>query len=159
MTYRSGWILTASAAALVLACGGNSPAPGPEPEQLQPTAEATATQEELTDDRVIELARGYVELLQARDFERLWQHVSPEARQRIGSLDEFRSGSEAVLNRLGAEVGMISETVEPARAGMVADKLYFRVSHYAGAKEGPVRLLVGLKNDGSIAGFNVQRAE
>ena len=43
--------------------------------------------------------------------------------------------------------------------GMVANKLYFRISHYAKAGDSPVRLLIGLKNDGTIAGMQVSRAE
>jgi hypothetical protein len=122
-------------------------------------AQPAAADGPLTDERAMELARGYVELLHARDYERLWRHVTPETKQRIGTLDDFRSGAERTAGSLGAEVTVVSETVEAARAGMVADKLYVRVSHYAGAPGAPVRLMIGLKNDGSIAGLQVRRPD
>lgn len=160
MTKKSNSLLTLSTAAFLVACGSNPPPSTPVSEAAAAVAvQPTATGEGLSDERAMELGRGYVALLHAGDYERLWQHVTPEAKQRFGTLDRFRSGGESALGNLGAETSVVSERVEPARAGMVADRLYLRVSHYAGAGGTPVRLLVGLKNDGSIAGLQIRRAE
>ena len=160
MRKRSSSLLTLSAAAFLVACGGNPPPSTPAPEAVQAvTVQATATPEGLSDERVMELARGYVALLHARDFERLWQHLAPEAKQRFGTPEGFRSGGESALGNFGAETSVVSERVEPARPGMMADRLYLRVSQYAGANGTPVRLMVGLKNDGSIVGMQIRRVE
>ena len=160
MVNRFRSLLTLFAAAFLLACGGNPPPSTPVPEPVQTVAvQPAATADGLSDGRAMELGREYVALLHARGFERLWQHAAPEAKQRFGTLDRFRSGGEGALSPLGAELAVLSERVEPARVGMDADKLYLRVSHYAGAAGVPVRLMIGLKNDGSIAGMQVRRAE
>lgn len=164
MTMRSTVLRTLSAAAFLAACGGSPPAaaPAPQPVQaapVQPAPAAQAPAAALSDERAMELARGYVELLHAGDYDRLWQHVAPAVRERFGTVDQFRGEGVRAMGELGAEITVVSEQVEVARAGMVADKLYLRVSHYAGAPEGPVRLMLGLKNDGSIAGLQVRRPE
>ena len=157
MTNRSSALLTLSAAAFLLACGGSPPpaTPAPQAVSVQPAPAA----EGLSDERAMQLARGYVELLHAGDYERLWQHVTPAVRERFGTVDRFRSEGLRALSDLGAEVTVVSERVEVARAGMVADKLYMRVSHYARGPGGPVRLMLGLKNDGSIAGLQIRPAD
>ena len=148
-----------SAVALIAACSGNPPAATPEPAAAPAPVSSAAPVQELTDERAMEIARGYIELLKARNYEKMWEHVAPAAKQRIGSLEAFREEGERVMTDLGAEIGIVSETIEPARAGMLANKLYFRVSHYAGADGTPVRLLIGLTNDGSIAGIQVREAQ
>ncbi|HEX6369928.1 MAG TPA: hypothetical protein VF006_13495 [Longimicrobium sp.] len=160
MTKRSSSVLTLSAAAFLLACGGNPPPDTPAPQAVESVAvQPAATAGVLSDERAMELARGYVALLHAGDYERLWQHVTPETKQRIGSLDAFRSGGEGTLRDLGAEITVVSERVEPGRTGMVADKMYLRVSHYVGAPGTAVRLMIGLKNDGTIVGMQIRRAD
>jgi hypothetical protein len=42
---------------------------------------------------------------------------------------------------------------------MLADKVYLRLAHYAGPGDTPVRLLIGLRNDGSIVGMQIRPAE
>lgn len=159
MTKASSSLLTLSAAAFLAACGGSPPPSTRAPEPVQAVAvQPAATGEGLSDERAMELARGYVELLHAGDYERLWEHMAPATRERIGTLDEFRSGGQRSQGPLGPEVTVVSERVEAARAGMAADKLYVRVSHYA-AVEGPVRLMMGLKNDGSIVAVQLRRAD
>ncbi|HEX2210732.1 MAG TPA: hypothetical protein VHG93_23825 [Longimicrobium sp.] len=154
MTERPSGLLVLSAAAFLAACAGTPPAgaPAPQPAVAVPAADAV-----LSDERAMELARGYVELLHARDYDGLWQHMAPEEKERF-SADQFRSESERTVGSLGAEVAVVSEEVQPARAGMAADKLYVRVSRYAGAGT-PVRLRIALKNDGSIAGLQVRPAD
>jgi predicted metal-dependent phosphoesterase TrpH len=153
MTEKPSGLLALSAAAFLAACTGTPPAGAPAP---QP-AVAVPANAVLSDERAMELARGYVELLHARDYDGLWQHMAPEEKE-LFSADQFRSESERTVGVLGAEVAVVSEEVQPARAGMTADKLYVRVSRYAGA-ETPVRLRIALKNDGSIAGLQVRPAD
>ncbi|HEX8359671.1 MAG TPA: hypothetical protein VF613_06185 [Longimicrobium sp.] len=166
MMKKSGSLLTMSAAAFLVACGGNPPSAAPTPQAARtPPAAAgvavrpVATNERLTDERVMDLARGYVEMLHARDFEKLWHAMAPEPKQRFGSLEQFRTGGERILTEFGAEMAVLSETVEPARTGMIADKVYLRSSYYARSGGTPVRMMIGLKSDGSIAGFQLRRAE
>ena len=160
MTKTPNSLLTLSAAAFLVACGGNPPSSTPAPERVQAAAvQPTAPVGPLSDERAMELACGYIALVHARDYARLWQHMAPEAKQRFGTLDQFRTGGEGALGNLGAEIAVVSERVEPATAGMVADKLYLRVSHYAQSKGVPVRLMIGLKKDGSIAGMQIRRAQ
>ena len=170
MTKRYSPLLTLSAGALIMACGGNPPATTPEPETAPAPAvtapsaasdarKSAAQGHELSDERAKEIARGYVELLKAGNYEQMWEHVTPAAKERFGSFEDFRGEGERIMSDLGTEIGIVSETIEPARAGMLANKLYFRVSHYAGADGRPVRLLIGLKNDGSIAGIQVREAQ
>ena len=147
MTKQSRSLLIASVAASLLVFGG----------VFDPAAAQTpAAQEALSDERVMELARGYVELLQSGEYERLWEHLAPEAQQRFGTLEQFRTASAGVMTRLGTEAALVRETVEPARAGMIAHKLYHRVSRYTGADGTPVRLTIGLVNDGSIGGLTAR---
>ncbi len=164
---KSNQIASLAAMLLLFACAGNpSPAaaPGvtPVPQRSQPSVSegAAAPGPEIPSDaRVIELGRRYFELLQARDHDQVWSNLTPEARARFASVAEFGSWTESVLDSLGSEVGVIREAVELPRPGMLADRLYFRVSRYAGAGATPVRLLIGMKNDGSIVGMQVRRAE
>ena len=155
MTERLSGLLALSAAAFLAACAGTPPAGAPEP-ALQPSVAVPAADADavLSDERAMQLARGYVELLHARDYDGLWQHMASEEKE-LFSADQFRSESERTVGVLGAEVAVVSEEVQPARAGMAADKLYVRVSRYAGT-ETPVRLRIALKNDGSIAGLQVR---
>lgn len=153
-------LLTLSVTAFLLACGGNPPPDAPEADEVDAVAvDPAPTDQVLSDERAMEIGRDYVEALQARDFERLWQHVTPESKQRFGTVERFRTEGSAVLDELGAELGVMSEDVEPARAGMMADKLYLRVSTYAGSEGDPVRLMIGLANDGSIVGVQFRRAD
>ena len=159
MTRRSTSLLALSAAAFLAACGGNPRPATPAPRTVEAVAVPTAaTAEALSDERAMELARGYVALLHARDYDRLWQHASPEAKQRFGTVERFRSQGERALGNLGTETVIVSERVQPASEGMLADRLYLRVSRYTGA-DGPVRLMLGLKNDGSIVAMQLRRAE
>ncbi|MBW3569739.1 MAG: hypothetical protein KY467_01420 [Gemmatimonadetes bacterium] len=159
MTRPSTFLLAMSAAAFLAACGGSPPAATPAPEAVPDVTVRPAADEGLSDARAMELGRRYVALLHARDYDALWQHVTPEGQQRFGTLDRFRSEGERVLSGLGAETSVVSEGVEPARAGIPADKLYLRVAQYAGAEGGPVRLMMALTNDGSIAGLQVRRPD
>ena len=120
------------------------------------SAQAPAAREALSDERVMELARDYFELLQSGEYDRLWEHLAPEAQQRFGTIEQFRTASEGVMTRLGTETSVVRETVEPARAGMIADKVYHRVSRYTGAEGTAVRLTIGLVNDGSIGGLTAR---
>ena len=172
MQNRSSLILALSAAAFTLGCGGNPEPSPPEPAAQADTAavqaraeapavapaQAPAAAATLSDERAMELARGYVELLHAGNYAQLWEHVSPTAQERFGSVERFQSEGQRVMSELGAEVGIVSEVIEPPRAGMAANKLYLRVSHYERAP-GPVRLVLGLMNDGSIIGMNVSPAQ
>ena len=165
--------LALTAAALTFACGGNPEPVTPEPASVEapaaqaPAAQAPAAQTPaepaatatLSDERAMELASGYVELLQAGDFAQLWEHLAPAAKERFGTLEKFQTEGARIMNELGPEVATIREAVEQPRAGMQADKLYLRVSHYATAGETPVRMMIGLMNDGSIIGMNVSRAQ
>ncbi|MGE5926590.1 MAG: hypothetical protein ACM357_04500 [Gemmatimonadota bacterium] len=108
----------------------------------------------LSDARVLELGRGYAALLQAREYDRLWQHLTPEAQARLGSPASFRSWAEQNRDGLGDEQSAIRESVELPRPGMRADRLYLRVSRHA---EVPARLVIGLRNDGSIVGMQLRR--
>lgn len=135
-------------AAFLLVCGG----------VVEPVAAQSPVQEGLSEARVMELARGYVELLQAGEYDRLWEHLAPEAQQRFGTLEQFRTASEGVMTRLGTEIVVLEERVEPARSGMVAHKLYHRISNYTGAEGASVRLTIGLVNDGSIGGMTARPA-
>lgn len=164
MTNRSGSIVALSAAAFALACGGNPEPSPPEPAAAQlPAVEAPAQQPAasatLSDERAMELARGYVELIQAGDFARLWEHLAPTAKERFGSVEAFQTEGRSISEELGAEVGVVSEAVEPPRAGMQANKLYLRVSHYENRAGTPVRLAIGLMNDGSIIGMQIRPAQ
>jgi len=145
-------------AAFLLGCGSNPPPATPDVREAETAPVITAAQT-LTDERVLELGRGYIELLAARDFERLFQHLAPQPRERFVTAERLRSETEGALNDLGKEIGVISETVEPARQGMIATKLYLRVSRYATTGEVPVRLLIGLTSDGSIAGMQLRRGD
>jgi hypothetical protein len=167
MTNRSSSLFALSAAAFTLACGGNPEPSTPEPAVAQsPAAQAPAqtsvgapaADTTLSDERAMELARGYFDLLQAGNFAQAWEHVSPTGQARFGSLDRFQSEGQRILGELGAEVGIVSEAIEPPRAGMAASKLYMRVSRYERAS-GPVRMVIGLLNDGSIIGINVGPAQ
>ena len=169
MTNRSSSLLALSAAAFALACGGTPEPSTPEPvaveaPQSQPAqtpapAAAAAVAGTLTDERAMEIARGYVELLHAGNYAQVWEHVTPSAKERFGSLEQFQSEGERVMSDLGKEVGIVSEAVEQPRAGMQADKLYMRVSHYERSSGAPVRMMIGLKNDGSIVGIQVRPAQ
>lgn len=137
-------------------CAGN-----PQPESAAPASSAQAAVlpeagVQLSEERVMELGRTYTGLIHAGAYEQLWQATTPEARERFGSFDEFRGTGERVASRLGEELGVITEAVEPARAGMLASKLYLRVSNYAGVPGRAVRLMVGVMDDGSIAGLQVR---
>ena len=160
MTNRSTLLLTISAASIV-ACSRNAPPSTPETREVETTAvtPAPAPGAALTDERAMELGRGYIELLAARDFAQLWQHLAPQPKERFGTVERFRAETEGALNTLGKEVGVISERIEPARQGMVATKLYFRISRYTGNGETPVGLMIGLTNDGSIAGMQLRRGD
>ena len=159
MTKRSTPLLTLSAAAFMLACGGNPPASTPQPVEAEAAAAQVPVNDGLSDERVLELGRGYAKLLHARDYEQLWQHLTPESKQRFGTVERFRSEGEGVLNDLGAETAVVRESVELPRAGMVAHKLYSRIGNYAGAQGAPMRLLIGLTKDGSIVAMQLRRVE
>ena len=148
MTKRTHFLTTPFLAAFLLVCGAG----------VQPVAAQETAQDGISDERVTELARGYVELLQAGEFESLWEHLAPEAKERFGTFEQFRSASEGVMNRLGTEITLVEENVEPARLGMVAHKMYHRISHYTGAQGTPVRLTIGLVNDGTIGGMTARPA-
>jgi hypothetical protein len=149
-----------STVTFLLACGGNLPPRIPEPEGPATMAvEVAADGGELSDARVMELGRGYAELLYAGNYDQLWQHLTPESKARFGTVDGFRSGGEDAMNGLGAESAVLRESVELPRAGMMADRLYLRVSHYSASAGTPVRLMIGLKHDGSIVGLQLRPAE
>ena len=170
MTNRSTAIIALTAAAFTFACGSNPEPVTPPPADVQapaaqapaaqpPAAETPAPTATLTDERVMELARGYVEMLQDRDWAGVWEHVAPAGKERFGSLETFATEGERVMDELGPEVATVSETVEEPRAGMLANKVYIRVSHYEAAGDGPVRMMIGLLNDGSIVGVGVNRGQ
>ena len=166
MTNRSSSLLALSAAAFALACGGtpepSTPEPvaveAPETQPAQSPAPAVAANA-LTDERAMEIGRGYVELIHAGNYAQVWEHVAPSAKERLGSLEQFQSEGERVMSELGKEVGVVSEAVEAPRPGMAADKLYMRVSQYERSSGAPVRMMIGLKNDGSIVGIQVRPAQ
>ena len=60
------------------------------------------------------------------------------------------------MSQLGTEAALVGETVEPARSGMIAHKVYHRVSRYTGTEGTRVRLTIGLVNDGSIGGLTAR---
>lgn len=148
MTTRSRLGVGAAVGAFLLVCGGVA----------RPLEAQSPVQEGLSDARVMELARDYIALLQAGEYDRLWEHLAPEAQQRFGTIEQFRTASQTVMGRLGTEVLVVEETVEPARVGMIAHKMYHRVSTYTGAEGGRVRLTIGLVNDGSIGGLTARPA-
>jgi hypothetical protein len=125
-----------------------APAASTAPEPAFPAA--------LTDARVLGLGRDYAALLHAREYDRLWSHLTPEARSRLGTLASFRTWADQHLDGLGEEQSVIRETMELPREGMRADRLYIRLSRYA---EVPARLIIGLRNDGSIVGMQLRRAD
>lgn len=143
-----------------LACGGN-PAPGaPAPEVTAPVESPPATvAEALSDARVLALGREYTALLHAREHDRLWQHLSPEAKARFGSAVELRNGIDRIFEELGDEQSVVRESVELPRPGMLADRVYLRIARYAGRANGPVRVMIGVRNDGSVVGMQVRPAE
>ena len=157
MTRRSLSLLALPTAAFLLACGGN---PAPETPPAADAPEATAVQATpsagLSDERVMELGRGYAALVHAREWEQVWEHTHPEARQRFESFENFRGAGDQIMSRLGAEMSVVSEHVEPARPGMIAEKVYFRLSNYTGVPGRQVRLMIGVMSDGSIAGLQVR---
>ena len=153
-------LLALSAAGFMAACSRNPQPSAPETREADTVAVQPAPAgAPLTDARVMELGRRYIELLAARDFEQLWQHLAARPKERFGTAERLRSETEGGLNDLGKEIGVISESVEPARQGMVATKLYLRVSRYEKSGEVPVRLLIGLTSDGSIAGMQLRRGD
>lgn len=158
MTRRSLSLLALPTAAFLLACGGN-PAPETPPADA-PAATATVIEatpsDGLSDERVMELGRGYAALVHASEWEQVWDHTHPEARQRFESFENFRGAGDQILSRLGAEMSVVSEHVEPARQGMIAEKVYFRLSNYTGVPGRQVRLMIGVMSDGSIAGMQVR---
>lgn len=155
MRTRTHALLAITTAALLTGCGAHAQAPAPEPEPAG-DVETGLGEEQLTDERVTELASGYLDLMHDRAWEQLWEHVAPEGRQNFGSFEEFRTSGANIMDRLETPVAVESETVEPARAGMLADRLYMRVAYYSGGQGRRVRLLVGLMKDGSIAGIQIQ---
>ena len=160
MTNRFTFLLILSAATIV-ACSRNPTPTTPAAREVETTLAqpAPAAGAPLTDERAMELGRGYIEMLANRDFAQLWQHLAPQPKERFGTVERFRAETEGALNTLGKEVGVISERIEPARQGMVATRLYFRISRYAGNGETPVGLMIGLTNDGSIAGMQLRRGD
>ena len=161
MTTPVRFLLALSATAILAACASNSPAYGPEPAaagSASTTATATASAG-LTDDRAKELGRSYAEQLQAKNFDALWRRSSPEVQQRFGTLDRFRASIEAGMAEFGNEIHLVSDQVEPAKAGMAASKLYSRTAHYSKAGNTAIRLAIGLKDDGTLAGIEVGKAE
>ena len=170
MTFRPALLPTLLASAVLAGCASNTPASTPEPASATPavaqpapatTAEGTTAPPtaEISDERVMALGREYAALLHAGDFDKLWAKSAPEAQARFGTLDRFKAEGGSVMTNVGAEMGLVSERVEPARAGMLANKLYLRIGHYTKTGETPVRLVIGLKNDGTIAGVQVRPAE
>ena len=154
-TIRS--LATLSAAALLQGCAAAPPAAAPTPAPAAAAVHAEAAAE-LTEARALELGRGYVALMHAGDYDQLWAHLTPAAQENFGSIEAFRSGGERALGGLGEEVVVVGERVEAARPGMMADRLYLRTSRYTADPETSVRLMIGLKHDGSIAGIQVRRA-
>ena len=140
------FLMTVAVAASLLALGGG----------VERASAQEAVQEGISDERVKELARGYYELLHDGKYDQLWQHLAPQAKQRFGTLEEFRRKSAGVMERLGTEALMVEEIVEPARVGMVAHKVYHRISRYSGVEGSAVRMTIGLVNDGTIGGLNAQ---
>jgi hypothetical protein len=170
MTFRPALLPTLFASAVLAGCASNTPATTPEPAAATPaaaqpapatTAPATATpaSAELTDERTMALGREYAALLHAGEFAKLWEKSSPEAQARFGTVEKFTTEGQGVMTRVGSDMGMVSERVEPARAGMAANKLYIRIGHYATTGQTPVQLVIGLKNDGTIAGLQVRPAQ
>ena len=155
MTRRYLALLALPTAAFLFACGGN-PAPGTPADAPTATAAQAPEGDGLSDERVMELARGYTALLHAGEWEQLWGHLNPEARDRFESFDNFSGAGAGILARLGAEMSVVSESVEPARSGMIAEKVYLRVSNYTGVPGRQVRVMIGLMSDGSIAGMQVR---
>ena len=161
MTNRSSSLIALSAAALVVACASNPPASSAPEVVPVATAEVQATPADtnLTDARAMELGRKYAAMFHGRSFDSLWTYATPASKERFGSVERFRTGGEQALTQIGAETGIVSETVEPASAGMTASKAYVRVSNYAGSQGTPVRLVIGLMNDGTIAGMQIRPVE
>ena len=144
-------------AAFTLACGGN-PSPDSTPAAADAPAAITVQPEgsALTDARVMDLGRGYTALVHASDWTQLWENTHAEARARFDSFEDFSEAGDRIMSRLGAEMSVVIESVEPARAGMIAEKAYLRVSNYTGVPGRQVRLMIGLMSDGSIAGMQVR---
>ena len=153
MTRRYPTLLALPVAAFLLACGGN-------PEPGTPVAAATAVQATetpgLSDERAMELGRGYAALVQAAEWTQLWDYLHPEARARFESFENFSGAGDRIVSRLGAEMSVVSENVEPARGDMIAEKVYSRISNYTGMPGRQVRLTIGVMSDGSIAGMQVR---
>ena len=170
MTFRPALLPTLLASAVLAGCASNTPAAAPAPDAATPAvaqpapaaatpAPSAAATAELTDERVMTLGREYAAMLHAGEFDKLWEKSAPEAQQRFGTLERFRTEGGSVMTNVGSDMGMISERVEPARQGMLANKLYIRMGHYSKTGQTPVRLVIGLKNDGTIAGVQVRQAE
>ena len=154
-----------AAAAAGLACAGNPPPPvtavvpavaaapaaSTAPGRASPAAPAT-----LSDARVLELGRNYAALFQAREYDQLWSHLTPEAHARLGTLASFRAWADRNLDGLGVEQRVIRESVELPREGVRADRLYLRLSRHG---EASARLAIGLRNVGSIVGMQLRRGD
>lgn len=147
------------AALLIQACAGGAPPAQAVPEEVVSAESAVASGGPLSDERAMELGRVYIALVHAGEIEQLWEHMAPEARERIGSYEEFRAGHERVASRLGAEISVVRETVEPASAGMIASRMYTRVSNYSGMPGRAVRIVIGLTDAGTIGGMRAGPAE
>ena len=161
MTTSIRFLLSLSATTLVAACSSNQPSYSPEPaaSQAAPSAGAGSATAELTDARAKELGQSYAGQLQAKNYDALWRRSSPEAQQRFGTLERFRSSIESGMADFGTEIHLVGDQVEPAKAGMAANKLYTRTAHYSKAGNTAIILQIGLKNDGTIAGINVSREQ
>ncbi len=154
--------LSSAAVAAALACAGNPSPAAPAAAPLGPAASTApepvspALPPTLSDARVLELGRAHAALLQAREYDRLWPHLTPEAQARLGTLASFRIWGDQSLDGLGGEQQVIRESAELPREGMRADRLYVRISRHAHAS---ARLVIGLRNDGSIVGMQLRRAD
>lgn len=106
------------------------------------------------DEALLEAGRARTQLFHEGSFDRLWQEMTDEMRQALGSSEALGELHGAVFSRLGPERTVLSETAET----MAGHRVYLRTAQHA-ADTPPLLTQWTFDAEGRIAGFFVRPAQ
>jgi hypothetical protein len=117
------------------------------------SALACASPENRTNGQAVEQGRTYTAWLYGSEYNKLWEHFSPEMRQTFGTVSDLASFAGRVLIHLGAERKVVDERVQEAEPFLV----YSRAASF-NKTEQPVLIEWSLARDGEVTGLVVRPA-
>lgn len=129
-----------------------APAPADAPERAEVNADGVerAAAPALTDERVLELGRRYVEHLYEEDVEALWDAFDQDMREGLGSADQFAATIEQMSAQLGVPTTVEDESVlDPGQDDV---RVYRRITGFSNVAES-VQITIAFRPDERIGGL------